>query len=106
MGALETVFFTAMTIVMAVLLFTAGFLFARFLAPGEGPARPPIYRRPQPKPAPNGEPAVPGVDVTKERIKIIARAKSEFGMSQAKAEQFAEDIIRQAGPLLGRLHQT
>lgn len=49
-------------------------------------------------------PRVAGVDIPAERRQIILRAKQEFGMNDEAAARFADRIIRQASPILGRLH--
>lgn len=105
MGPLEAILAIVASWVAVVLVFTAGFVVGRFTFTLSGEAKTMLPRRSKTiTPLKPVQGAVPGVDVNSERLKIITRAKSEHGMTQKEAEQFADSIIKQGSQILGRLH--
>lgn len=99
MGAVEILAIVAIW-AAASLVFAAGYLVGSH-QPGERKVV--ISRRHKAANKPLSP--IPGVDIDTERMKIIARAKQEFNMSDAKAAKFADEITTLGIKELGKLHQ-
>lgn len=103
MGAIEMIVYFTVTWIMVAVFATVGFIFGRYSRTFDPGPRKIVSRKTLPALKPE-EPVVPGVDLTRERMSIVARAKQEYGLNDQDAQKFADNIIKLGGATLGRLH--